>query len=523
MIELTRWLQATRFDEKPWLLLGKGPTLSYRHDHDLTRYNLLGLNHVVAEMKVDIAHIIDVDVAEACADRLYSNARWLLMPATPHVQNRPSFLTLEDFVSAVPALRQLDSEGRLVWYNAETGKQDQGSPTISVRYFSSEAAIDVLALMGVKVVRSLGIDGGRGYDSPFTHLQRTTMLANSQPSFDLQFAEIERVVRKNGMDYKPLVEPIRVFVGVERADLLAARVLEHSIKANTKHPVRFIPMLDVKVPMPVKRRNRPRTGFSFCRFLIPELCRYEGRAIYLDSDMQVFGDIAELWNAPLGDHSVLCTTQDTPPAAWKNGGPFHSGPQMSVLLLNCSKLKWNIDEIVRGLDEEDYTYEQLMFDLCIVEREELGTHLPIEWNHLERFEPGTTKLLHYTVVPTQPWKNDDNSLLGRWMEGFESAVAAGAISLEEVEQFVGEGLAKESLAARARALAPETAPVSTSSVVLELAAARARVDALEAGIFQLWWHRLKRLHRDGRYLWCAMRRRRPARRTRTRRLPVAGE
>ena len=48
--------------------------------------------------------------------------------------------------------------------------------------------------------------------------------------------------------------------------------------------------------MPLAVENRPRTPFSFQRFLIPELCGYSGKAIYLDADMQVFRDIRELWN-----------------------------------------------------------------------------------------------------------------------------------------------------------------------------------------------------------------------------------
>lgn len=37
------------------------------------------------------------------------------------------------------------------------------------------------------------------------------------------------------------------------------------------------------------------TPFSAFRFAIPEMCGFEGRAIYLDADMLVLGDIAELW------------------------------------------------------------------------------------------------------------------------------------------------------------------------------------------------------------------------------------
>ncbi len=53
--------------------------------------------------------------------------------------------------------------------------------------------------------------------------------------------------------------------------------------------------------MPKDEPNRGRTGFSFSRFQIPKLAGYKGRALYLDADMQVFGDIAELWDIPFDD------------------------------------------------------------------------------------------------------------------------------------------------------------------------------------------------------------------------------
>ena len=80
------------------------------------------------------------------------------------------------------------------------------------------------------------------------------------------------------------------------------------------------------------------------------------------------------------------------------------------MLLDCERLDWEIDDIVGGLDEGRYTYEQLMFELCVVDEDEINDNIPPVWNHLEHYEPGETKLLHYTVVPTQPWKNDKNPL-----------------------------------------------------------------------------------------------------------------
>jgi hypothetical protein len=320
-----------------------------------------------------------------------------------------------------------------------------------VRFFSAEAALDVLGEMGVKTVRSLGVDGGRGYSSAFEDLESTTMLVNTRTSFDEQFAEIDRIVQRHAMDYAPLVappgkEPIRVFVGADDSQLVAAAVLEHSIRKYASRPVEFTVMKDMDVPTPKDPANRARTGFSFYRFLIPKLCGYEGRALYLDCDMQVFADMAELWDIPFDGNTVLCTNQPEPPEQWKDDPNFKPGRHLAVMMLDCARLPWNVDEIVRGLDQGRYDYKQLMSDLCIVPQDEIAERIPTEWNSLEQYEPGKTKLLHYTVVPTQPWKNDKNPLRELWMREFCEAVAAGAVDPELVRRSIAAGYVKRSLA-----------------------------------------------------------------------------
>jgi hypothetical protein len=512
VIPLTVW--QPDLPDRPWLVLGKGPTFSHHVEVDLSQYNTVGLNHVAAEVPVHVAHVIDLDVVEACGDAILRHAEWLVMPLRPHVQNRPSELLLRDFLPHLPTLQEMERRGRLVAYNIESSPVPGGGPVVEVKYFSSEAVFSILGLLGAHTVRSLGIDGGRGYSSAFASLERRTMLNNDKPSFDVQFVEIERICRRHGMDYHPLVEPIRVFVGVDRSQLVAAKVLEESIRSRTRRQVQFIPMLDVPTPLPKHRENRPRTAFSFSRFLIPQLAGCRGRAIYLDADMQVFADIEELWNADMAGKSVLVTRQDEPPEKWKGSSWFRAGPQMSVMLLDCDRLSWDIEDIISGLDEGRYTYQQLMFELCIVPDEQLGTHLPAEWNHLEHFEPDGTKLLHYTVVQTQPWKSDENPLGGIWMDGFRDAVRSGALSVSLVEELAAEGHVKPSFVGEARELSPEAADQLRPRSVheLELAAVRDRLDDVEASQFKLLRARWNRGRKDLAYVWRSWRRRELAQR-----------
>jgi len=443
MIELRAWIRSTTFDPKPWLLLGKGPSFSRRGEFPLQEYNLMGLNNVVSEQKVDVAHIIDIDVVEKCAEALRTNCGFLVIARRPHVRFRPGERRLEDYFDDLPVLRELDEQQRLVWYNARTAPPVDDSPQIGVRFFSSEAAMNILGEMGVKVVRTLGIDGGTQYSIEFKDLPE---LQNGLPSFDAQFRELEDIVAKWEIDYDPLLEPMRVFCGLDESQVIPARVLEYSIRKHASLPVRFYPMLDVPTPVPQDPRNRARTGFSFSRFHIPKLTGYKGRALYLDADMQVFGDLAELWEIPFDGAKVACTRQDQPPEQWRDSTWFKPGRQMSVMLLDCARLDWDIEDIVHGLDEGRYTYEQLMFDLAVVGPDEINDNIPSEWNHLEHYEPGKTKLVHYTVVPTQPWKNDKNALRTLWEPEFEEARAAGVVHRDEAWRHARRGYIKPALA-----------------------------------------------------------------------------
>jgi hypothetical protein len=467
MLELREWIESRPADDRPWLMLGKGPTFGRREEFPLGDFNLIGLNNVAGEMRVDVAHIVDVDVVGLIAERLSENCGVLLMPRHPHVGFQATDRRLEDFFGELPVLRELDEQGRLVWYNATTGAPVGDSPIMRLRYFSSEAAMDILGEMGVSVVRTLGIDGGTTYAESFEGIPA---LGNGLPSFDAQFWEIEAIVRDRGIDYDPLVEALKVFVGVDDSQLVAARVLEYTIRKHATCPVRFIPMIDLPTPQPKDPANRARTGFSFSRFHIPRLAGFRGRGVYMDADMQVFADVAELLQRDMGSHTLLCTRQDDPPPAWKDNDWFHPGRQMSVMVLDCERLRWDVDEIVAGMDRGEYGYSDLLFDMCIVPGEEIDDSLPPAWNHLEHYEPGETRLLHYTVVPTQPWKSDKNPLRELWEQAFAEAQAAGLVYPSEVRLAVRAGHAKRSLAG----LPPASLPVRVLDRIRAFAESRAR-------------------------------------------------
>jgi hypothetical protein len=435
VLELTGWFNQSSLRTKPWLVLGKGPTFERRDRFDLDRYNLLALNHVVNELSVDVAHVIDIEVVGACAGQLRENARWLLMPRFPHVRSALGNRILEDYFDELPVLRQLAEQERLVWYNLAHTPTLGDSPVIGARYFSSEAVLNILGRMGVKTVRSLGVDGGRSYAPSFEHLESTTLLANDAPAFDRQFELLDVIADEYGLDYRPLVEPLRIFVAVDDRDFVAARVLEYSIRKSSSVPVEI-----VLVTPPVA----PDAAFG----------PFRGRALAMDGAALVFGDVAELVDLPFGRHRVLC-----PPRQRENGG---SRP--AVLLVDGEHLPVG----AAWVDSRE----------CGVDPKEIGELVPPEWNHAEHYEPDGTKLLRFPDVPTQPWRNDRSPLAEVWMAWYREAVEAGAVPPHEVESLIDAGHVKPSLRSALR-LAPSRRSVFTNAA-RDLDLAQRRIAALEA-------------------------------------------
>lgn len=216
--------------------------------------------------------------------------------------------------------------------------------------------------------------------------------------------------------------PIKVFIGSSPSEWLPAKVLEHSMRSRTTHALEVMRLYesDLEIPLPQRKDCGPRTPFSFQRFIIPELCSYQGRAIYLDADMLVFGDIHTLWSMPMDGNQLLSV---------KSLDEKH-GSQFSVMLLDAEKLDWDIKQIVNSLDEGSMTYNQLMYEFVIAPKR--ASNIGNEWNSLEHYS-SDTKLLHYTDMVMQPWISLVNPLKDIWVKELVNAISTQFISLEELK------------------------------------------------------------------------------------------
>ena len=180
-------------------------------------------------------------------------------------------------------------------------------------------------------------------------------------------------------------DKIRVFIATDgdiHSD--AEKVIKYSIEKNTNEEV------EINFIRPGYKNGC--TGFTNHRYLIPELCNYEGYAIYFDVDMLVLGDLRELWE-------------------YKKPGKWVTTPHRDdVSVIDCSAFKdipklSDMKQFGAGRSGFDKKYHKNTIKAQLANRHVEA--IPEEWNTWDKITPNA-KLIHYTCLKTQPWQPDPN-------------------------------------------------------------------------------------------------------------------
>lgn len=428
MIQLfDNWIKSSDRANKSFLMIGKGPTLSLEPNIDRSKYISIGLNHVSSKYNVDIAHAIDLEVLLDCGLEIHEKAKYLLMPWYPNYKFYPHNKNLEQLITENETLKKFYDSRRLLTYNRANGASPypNGGVPVFPRFFSGDTVFQLLSLLNEKIIYSIGVDGGTEYSSEFNNLKS---LENGRNSFDDQFLLIKYIESNLNSKLVKLgdLQKIQIFVGSQIEQTIPSLVLKNSIVKNTHNPVNFHMLCNFNIPyeLPKESKNRPRTPFSFQRFLIPSLSK--SKAFYLDSDMQVFSDMKDLLEIEFGDSDVLACSGMNKYGHWK-------GSEYAVLLMDCDKIDWNINSIVNDLNNNKYSYEQLMFDFKLAK---VKHGIPADWNSLDVYEEGITKLLHYTDMSRQPWKHKGHPLEYLWVNELKDCLSNGVITHELYETHV---------------------------------------------------------------------------------------
>jgi len=193
---------------------------------------------------------------------------------------------------------------------------------------------------------------------------------------------------------------INTFVGYDPREAVAFNVLSHSIHVRASQPVSITPLMLSQLKGILTRERHPlqSTDFSFSRFLTPYLSGYSGWSIFMDCDMLMLDDIANLWRLRDERYAVMVVKHDHVP---KERTKFLGEPQSqyekknwsSVILFNNAKCRaLTPDYVSRASGLELHQFKWL-------ESDDLIGALPDRWNHLVGYDlpRRDAALVHYTV------------------------------------------------------------------------------------------------------------------------------
>ena len=191
---------------------------------------------------------------------------------------------------------------------------------------------------------------------------------------------------------------IRVFIGYDSEETVALHVLSHSIMRHASVPSSITPLVLRQLPMTRERAEYQSTEFSFSRFLVPYLCGYEGRAIFMDCDQLVRADIAELMALHDPYRAVSVVKHEYAP---KPDDKFLGYKQSLYAKKNWSSVMVFENALCRILTPQVVNTASGLYlhQFKWLQDDSMIGELPVEWNHLVgEYEPNLkAKLVHFTL------------------------------------------------------------------------------------------------------------------------------
>jgi lipopolysaccharide biosynthesis glycosyltransferase len=199
------------------------------------------------------------------------------------------------------------------------------------------------------------------------------------------------------------MRPFQIYIGYDKAEPVAYHTCVESILDNSSIPVSITPLYQPTLKEFVLPKHldgyKPSNGFIFTRFLVPYLSNYRGVSLFLDGDMVVTGDIAELADEPMGYYGVKVVKHDYKTTANQKylGAVNLDYPRKnwsSVILFNCGFYPNNyLTPETVGAASGEYLHQ-----FKWLKDKQIG-ELPKGWNVLadEPNQATDPKLIHYTL------------------------------------------------------------------------------------------------------------------------------
>jgi lipopolysaccharide biosynthesis glycosyltransferase len=195
------------------------------------------------------------------------------------------------------------------------------------------------------------------------------------------------------------MKPIPIFIGYDPREAIAYHVCANSIIRHASVPVAIIPLALNNFRDYTETHTDGSNQFIYSRFLVPHLMGYTGHAIFMDGDMIVRGDIAELWAMRSLDKDVQVVkhnykTKMKEKYLGSKNEDYPCKNWSSVMIFNCNNYptkKLTPEYIQKSTGAHLHRFAWTSED-------RVGA-LPPEWNWLpdEYGANPDAKLLHYTL------------------------------------------------------------------------------------------------------------------------------
>lgn len=196
-----------------------------------------------------------------------------------------------------------------------------------------------------------------------------------------------------------MTEPLKIYIGYDPRQPISYNVLSHSLIKRASRPITIAPLkLET---LPIKRQGL--TPFTFSRLLVPWLCGYLGRALYMDADILAQDDICKVFDEMEGEHDI-----------WVSKNPIRF-EWSSVMGFDCARCQILTPEFV----ESDPTPLGLGWAGSIGD-------LDPRWNLLVGYDVPREDagLLHFTQgVPCFP-ETRGGDLSDRWLADAKDTMSA---------------------------------------------------------------------------------------------------
>jgi lipopolysaccharide biosynthesis glycosyltransferase len=220
---------------------------------------------------------------------------------------------------------------------------------------------------------------------------------------------------------------LKIFVGMDlKIEPVAYAVFCQSVIEHSSIPISFTPMALNTLSEYTETHKDGSNAFIYSRFLVPYLCDFKGMALWVDGDMIVRSDIAELLWEFQQDEAVKVVKhhyQTKHPVKYL-GAKNEDYPKKnwsSVMLWNCGH-HLNKQLTPRFVMEKDGKYLH-RFEWLKYPEEQVGK-LDETWNWLEteyEYNPDA-KLVHHTLgTPCfKDYQNTDYSQ--EWWETYQRMI-----------------------------------------------------------------------------------------------------